>query len=149
WATQVPRALFARVTGRPDFPPDLADVVAGAELAYRCNAELSFRLGAITATLATRWNLSEPPGGGDTHRAAVRGARSEIRVEQGAETGYRRRLSVAPRGRAAETKAALERAIATWQGEFPGLAASEAGDGWEIGVPRALASGHESHFPLV
>jgi predicted dehydrogenase len=149
WATQVPRSLFARVTGRPDFPAELDEVVAGSELSYRGNAELSFRLGAVTAALDTRWDLSEPPGGGDTHRSVIRGTRVEIRVDQSAATGFRRRLSVVPRREASRTKAALERAITKWQGECPGLALSEAGSGWEISVPRALASGHESHFPLV
>ena len=149
WATRVPRSLFARVTGRPDFPPELEEVVAGSELSYRGNAELSFRLGTVTAALDTRWDLSEPPGGGDTHRSVIRGTRAEIRVDQSAATDFRRRLSVVPRREASQTRAALERAIAKWQGEYPGLAVSEAGSGWEISVPRALASGHESHFPLV
>ena len=149
WATRVPRALFARVTGRPDFPSELAEAVAGSELAYRCNAELSLRLGAVTAALATRWDLSEPSGGGDTHRSVIRGTRAEIRVDQGAATDYRRRLLVVPRGEATQIRAALGRALAKWQDEFPGLAVSEAGSGWEISAPPALTSGHESHFPLV
>ena len=149
WATRVPRALFARVTGRPDFPSELAEAVAGSELAYRCNAELSLRLGAVTAALATRWDLSEPRGGGDTHRSVIRGTRAEIRVDQGAATDYRRRLLVVPRGEATQIRAALGRALAKWQDEFPGLAVSEAGSGWEISAPPALTSGHESHFPLV
>jgi predicted dehydrogenase len=149
WATQVPRSLFARVTGRPAFPAELDEVVAGSELSYRGNAELSFRLGTVTAALDTRWDLSEPPGGGDTHRSVIRGTRVEIRVDQSAATDFRRRLSVVPRREASQTKAALERAITKWQGEYPGLAVSEAGSGWEISVSPALASGHESHFPLV
>jgi predicted dehydrogenase len=149
WATQVPRSLFARVTGRPDFPDELGEVVAGEELSYRSNAELSFRLGTVTAALDTRWDLSEPPGGGDTHRSVIRGTRVEIRVDQSAATHFRRRLSVVPRREASQTKAALERAITKWHGEYPGLALSEGSSGWEIKVPRALASGHESHFPLV
>src|SRR5712692_5330979 len=39
-STPVPRALFARVTGVAEFPPELASVVSGAELAYRGNAQL-------------------------------------------------------------------------------------------------------------
>ena len=149
WATKVPRSLFVRVTGRSDFPAELHDVVAGSELSYRGNAELSFRLGAVTAALYSRWDLSEPPGGGDTHRSVVRGNRAEIRIEQHAGTRFRRRLSVIPRREADKVKAALERVVAEWQGAHPGLAVAQAGSGWEIRVPRRLASGHESHFPLV
>jgi hypothetical protein len=123
--------------------------VAGSELSYGGNAELSFRLGAVTAALYTRWDLSEPPGGGDTHRSVVRGTRAEIRVEQHAGTSFRRRLSVIPRREADLVRAALERAVFAWQDAHPGLAVTEAGSGWEIRVPPTLASGHESHFPLV
>ncbi|HEY4908803.1 MAG TPA: putative oxidoreductase C-terminal domain-containing protein [Methylomirabilota bacterium] len=149
WATQVPRALFARVTGRPDFPLELRDVVAGSELSYLGNAELSVRLGGVTAILDTRWDLSVPPGGGDTHRSVIRGSRAEIRVEQNAETGFRRRLSILPRGAPGRVRVALERVVTAWQDAHPGLAVSEAGAGWEICVPRELDAGHESHFPLV
>src|SRR6185295_1158057 len=85
--TAVPRALFARVTGVAEFPPELASMVSGAELAYRGNAQLSFRAGPVRVTLDTRWELSTPPGGGDAHRAVIRGTRSVVRVEQGPGTG--------------------------------------------------------------
>jgi predicted dehydrogenase len=149
WATRVPRTMYARVTGEADFPPGLGDLVAGADLSYYGNAELSFRVGGVTADLDTRWDLSAPAGGGDTHRSVVRGSRAEVRVEQDASTSFRRRLSVVPRGGAAGVDQALDRAVASWQAERPGVALGATGDGWEILVPRALDAGHESHFPLV
>jgi predicted dehydrogenase len=149
WATPVPRELFARVTGNPEFPPELREVVRGSELGYYGNAELSFRLGDVRVALDTRWDLTEAVGGGDTHRTVIRGMRAEIRVELSAATGFRRRLSVLPRHDADRLGAALERAVAAWQGEHPGVALSAAGAGWEIRVPRGLDTGHESHFPLV
>jgi len=149
WATAVPRAVFARVTGEPDFPRELSDAVAGAELSYLGNAALSFRVGDVSVALETRWELSEPPGGGDTHHAVIRGARAEIRVEQSAATGYRRRVSIVPRREADRLGPALARAVGAWQGAHPGVAAVAVGSGWELRVPRALDTGHESHFPLV
>jgi predicted dehydrogenase len=149
WSTPVPRALFARVTGRPGFPPELAPVVTGSELAYRGNAALAFRAGPVRVALDTRWELSVPPGGGDTHRSVIRGTRSLVCVEQGPATGFRRRLSVEPRAEPARVRAALERALAAWQGSYPGLALVPAAPGWEIRVPPALDTGHERHFPLV
>ena len=149
WATQVPLTVFARVTGSPMFPSDLDAVVTGSDLSYRGNAELSFRLGAVTAALHTRWDLSAPSGGGDTHRAVIRGALAEIRVEQHVETGFRRRLTVIPRGNRDRIQVALERSVASWQDGHPGLAVSEVAAGWEIRVPRPLDAGHERHFPLV
>jgi len=149
WSTPVPRALFARVTGLPEFPPELAPVVSGSELAYRGNAALAFRAGPVRVALDTRWDLSAPPGGGDTHRSVLRGTRSLVRVEQGPATGFRRRLSIEPRGEPDRVEAALTRALAAWQGPYPGLSVAAAAAGWEIRVPPALDAGHERHFPLV
>jgi predicted dehydrogenase len=149
WSTPVPRALFARVTGLPEFPPELAAVVAGSELAYRGNAALAFRAGPVRVALDTRWDLSVPPGGGDTHRSVLRGTRSVVRVEQGPATGFHRRLSVEPRGEPARVEAALTRALAAWQSTHPGLSLAPGTAGWEIRVPPALDPGHERHFPLV
>ena len=149
WTTQVPHTLFARVTGSPVFPSDLGDVVHGSELSYRGNAELSFRLGAVTAALDTRWDLSAPTGGGDTHRSVIRGTRAEVLVEQDAGTGFRRRLSVVPRREVGRVRAALANAVTAWHAEHPGLVLAEAGSGWEIRVPRVLDAGHEGHFPLM
>jgi len=149
WCTEVPLALFSRVTGQADFPPELADVVDGARLAYRSNAELTFRLGEVTAALDTHWELTEPPGGGDRHRSLIRGTRAEIRVEQHEGTGFRRRLSVAPMGNASRVRDTLACAMESWQGEHPGLEIVEMGEAYEIRVPGALDVGHERHFPLM
>ena len=149
WNTAVPRDLFTRVTGEPAFPPELADVVDGATLAYRSNAELTFRVGEVTAALDTRWELTEPPGGGDRHRSLIRGTRAEIRVEQDVGTGFRRRLSVIPAGDGSPVRATLARAVTSWQDAHPGLAVVEAGAACELRVPRALDVGHERHFPLM
>jgi len=149
WSTQVPLALFARVTGGSVFPPELSGVVTGEELTYRANAELTFRLGAVTAALDTRWDLSAPPGGGDTHRSVIRGTRAEIRVEQDEGTGFRRRLSVVPRREETPVRAALANAVAAWQEAHPGTRVAADGSACEIRVPRALDVGHERHFPLM
>ena len=149
WPTLVPRGLFARVTGQSEFPAELSDIVKGDELAYRANAELAFRLGAVTAALDTRWDLSAPPGGGDTHRSVIRGTRAEILVEQHAGTGFRRRLSVLPVRDGDDVRAGLANAVAGWQAAHPGLSIVAAGAACEIRVPPSLDVGHEAHFPLM
>ena len=149
WCTEVPLALFSRVTGQADFPAEVADIVDGATLAYRCNAELTFRLGEMTAALDTRWEPTEPPGGGDSHRSLIRGTRAEIRVEQHEGTGFRRRLSIVPLRDGSRVRDTLARAVESWQGEHPGLEVVEVGGACEIRVPRALDVGHERHFPLM
>jgi predicted dehydrogenase len=149
WATQVPRGLFARVTGLKDFPDDLRAEVDDGMLAYAANAELSFRLRGVPVDLSTRWDLTEPHGGGDVHSALVSGSRARLRIEQGPATGFRRRLVVEPRANAAALEAALARVVSAWQLEFPGLAVVAAADGFEIVAPAGPGTAHESQFPLV
>jgi predicted dehydrogenase len=145
WATRVPRDAFARITGAADFPPELGRTVHDGALTYFSNAELRLRIGQMEAALTTRWDLAEPPGGGDAHEAVYRGTKAVIRVEQTARTAFRRRLVVEPGGDAA----ALSRAVARWQADLPGLSALPTADGLELQVPEALRAGHEQHFPLV
>jgi predicted dehydrogenase len=149
WSTPVPRALFSRVTGLSDFPPDLRDDQRGDALDYAANAELTIRLGGVEAHLATRWKLTEPPGGGDAHHAIVLGTESRVRIEQGPETAFRRRLFVEPRAERSRVGAALARAIVVWQSDYPGLTAVASPDGYEIEVPVGPGSSHEGQFPLV
>jgi len=149
WATPVPRALFHRVTGLDAFPVELRDHVDGDTLAYFSNAELSFRLRGVSVVVATRWDLTEPPGGGDAHSAVVRGTRSQLRIEQGPETGFRRRLFVEPRRDLSGVGAALSHALATWPAALSGISAVATPDGFELAIPDRLRTGHENHFPLV
>ena len=149
WPTLVPRALFTRVTGQADFPAELGALVEGGALAYAANSELSFRAGGVAVQLATRWDLTEPAGGGDAHSATVTGTAARVRIEQGPETGFRRRLWVEPRGSAERLERALKRWVATWQVDHPGLAVEPAADGFEVRVPAGPGSMHEAQFPLV
>jgi len=149
WSTPVPRALFARVTGLANFPPELRADVEGDVLAYAGNAELSFRLRGVGVHLTTRWDLTEAAGGGDAHSATVVGTASRVRIEQGPSTGFRRRLFVEPRGNGSRLGAALQRVMTAWQPEHPGLTAVATPEGFEIVIPAGPGTGHEGQFPLV
>jgi predicted dehydrogenase len=149
WPTLVPRELFARVTGLADFPESLRGLVDGGGLAYHANAELAFRCGAVPVRISTRWDLTEPPGAGDAHRAHLRGTRADIHVAQNAETGWRRRLVLAPHADVPGVEAALRRRLAAWSGELPGLEVVPAERGLEVLIPPGLRTPHESQFPRV
>jgi predicted dehydrogenase len=149
WSTPVPRALFTRVTGVGDFPAEVRGAVDGDVLDYAGNAELAFRLGGIGAHLITRWDLTEPPGGGDAHSATITGTDACVRIEQGPATGFRRRLWVEPRGSGTRLETALNRAVAAWQSEHPGLAVVASPDGFEVRAPAGPGTAHEAQFPLV
>jgi predicted dehydrogenase len=150
WETPVPADAFQRITGAPAFPPELAPFVEGGSLRYRGNAELVYRIGHVTARASTRWALSAPAGSGDTAHLAARGTRADVRLEQSARTGYRRRIFVEPRADAAAVSRALHDAVGGWQAELPGVDVAPAGaDAFEVRLPRSLDGGHETHFARV
>ena len=149
WSTEVPRALFARVTGVADFPAELGASADRDVLAYAGNAELSLRLGGVAVRVETRWDLTESPGGGDAHSATITGTDARVRIEQGPSSGFRRRLTVEPRGTASRLGATLERAASAWKEHYPGLAVVAAPEGFEIHVPAGPGTAHEAQFPLV
>ena len=101
WSTRVPAEAFRRITGEAGFPRELEPFVDGDALSYRCNAELVYRIGRVTASAATRWNLLPLPGGGDASHSIAHGTRADIRLEQSARTGHRRRVFLEPRTDAA------------------------------------------------
>jgi predicted dehydrogenase len=150
WSTAVPVEAFRRVTGEHSFPEALAPFVDGDTLDYRCNAEVTYRVGRITAHARTEWALSAPPGGGDSTRHVAHGTRADVRLEQSGRTGHRRRVFVEPRGDAAGIERTLCDLLATWQAELPGAEVVRAGaDGFEVRLPPALDGGHETHFARV
>ncbi len=149
WSTRVPLGAFRRITGEASLPPALAPFADGDALAYFCNAEMRFRIGGAAARAAARWDLAAPSGSGDTALSVVRGTRATVVLEQGPETGGRRRLSVEPRGDAEPVMRALNEVVAAAQAELPGVRVERDGGRAVLAVPPALASGHEAHFALV
>jgi predicted dehydrogenase len=148
WPTPVPGDTFRRITGEAGFPRELAPLVQGDTLPYRCNAELVYRIGHVTARAATRWDLGPPAAGGDTALMIVHGTRADIRMEQSARTGHRRRIFVEPRADAAGVARALQKTVSAWQAELPGADVVAAGAG-ALEVTLPFDGGHETHFARV
>ena len=148
WPTLVPLESFRRITGERDVPAALRPLVERDALSYLCNAELAFRIGAVTAHVAARWDLTSPAGGGDTSVVAVHGTRAVLRLEQSARTGHRRSLVVESRDEPAAR--AVDETVRLAQGDFPGLSVVRT-DGLvsEVVIPAGLDGGHEAHFALV
>jgi predicted dehydrogenase len=150
WPTRVPLAMFREITGQPGFSPELRPFVDSDALSYVSNAELDYRLRDVIARASARWDLSAPPGGGDAHRSVAHGTRADVRLEQGAHTGHRRRLFIESRGDTERVARALTEATADWQVEVPGVRVEPRGPGrYEITIPAALDTGHETHFAHV
>ena len=149
WPTQVPRETFARITGLDDFPPALRGAVSGNALQYLCNAQIDYRLRDIPTQIISVWNLAIPEGGGDTHHATLRGTQADLVVDQGPQTGFLTRLSVAPRAPGKAYASALANAVAALQPQFPGLTVESDGEVHRIGIPKTLRTTHEEHFAAV
>src|SRR2546427_8206072 len=138
WSTQVPREAFRRITGEAGFPRELEPFVDGEALSYRCNAELVYRIGRVTASAATRWNLSPLPGGGDASRSVAHGTRADIRLEQSARTGHRRRVFLEPRTDAAGVVRVLLDTVTAWQAGIPRVEGVPARPGTDEGTVPPL-----------
>jgi predicted dehydrogenase len=150
WPTRVPAEAFRRITGETAFPDELQPFVDGDALSYRCNAELTYRVGRVTASAATRWNVEPSPDGGDASLSVVHGTRADIRLEQSARTDHRRRVFVELLADAVEVERALRDAVAGLQAELPGIGVVPAGpNAHEVILPPAFDGGHETHFPRV
>jgi predicted dehydrogenase len=149
WPTEVPRDLFARITGLADFPPALRGRVVDGALHYLCNASLSYRLRGIPVQLESLWNLAIPEGGGDTHHTTLRGTKADLMVGQGPETRFLTELTVHPLDESTSYAQALGDAVASLQGTFPGLGFEPRGTAFRITIPQALRTTHEEHFAAV
>jgi predicted dehydrogenase len=149
WPTAIPRDVFSLITGLEDFPEILDERVIDGALQYLCNAALSYRLRGIPVEIETLWGLQEPEGGGDLHRAILRGTKSDLIVDQGPETGFLTMLTINPVEGGKAFAEALTDAVAKMQTEFPGLGIEAAGVEFRITIPKALRTTHEQHFAAV
>ena len=143
WPTPVPAETFQRITGESGFPRELEPFVDGDTLSYRCNAELVYQIGRVTASAATRWILSPSAGGGDASHSVAHGTRADVRLEQS-------RVFLEPRTDAGAVARALRETVTAWQAELPGVEVVPAGpETFEVTVSSALDGGHETHFARV
>ena len=149
WPTVITREMFSRITGLADFPAFLGGCVVQGALHHVCNAALTYRLRGVPVEIETLWELEEPPGGSDLHRAVLRGTGCELLVEQGAQTGFQTTLMVRPARSSNAYARALAACVEGLQQEFPGLALEPAGADFHVLIPAALRTTHEQHFGAV
>ncbi len=151
WPTLLDRAQLLRLTGEKELPAALASRLAEGRLAYLANGEVAYTVRGLHARVEALWNYEAPEGGGDTHRAVLRGSRARLEVLQGVEQRWRPELYVVPvraQDKAA-LRAALERRIAVLSQAHPGLTVEDEGGRLRIGIPDAYRLGHEAHFAQV
>jgi predicted dehydrogenase len=142
WATEVPLASFATVTGLNAFPEALKKDVANDTLSLYCNGEFTYTVKGVKVKLVVVWNLQAPPGGGDTHRSFMVGKKSTLIIDQGPQTGNKPELYVEPKQNSDEFRNALTAAL-------PGLPIIPEGKRYRIDIPQAMRTTHEEHFAKV
>jgi len=148
WTTPIPLDLYRESTGQSEFPAALSDYVNDDVLALPCNGEIEYSLEGVRVRQRAEWGQREPPGSGDLHPCMVRGTRCNLLVRHGPETGNVARLHLQP-GPGIDMAPALTDAVRDWQEDFPGLGMKPADYGFELVIPDALRSPHESHFAMV
>jgi predicted dehydrogenase len=148
WTTPVPLDLFRASTGQVEFPDALSGHVSDGVLALPCNGEIEYSLKGVRIRQRAEWGQREPPGSTDLHPCVIRGTRCDFLVRHGPETEYVAKLYLEPVA-GVGIEAALSDSIADWQKDFPGLALAPTDKGFELVIPDALRSTHESHFAMV
>jgi predicted dehydrogenase len=147
WPTEIPRTLFATITGLADFPASLGQYVADDTLSLLCNAAVTFRARGIPARIESHWAPAVPDGGGDTHRVAVHGTRATVTSERSAETGFQSTVTVQPVD--GNLDDAMAGAVEAAQDDFPGLSFARVADAYRVTIPERLHTTHEEHFSAV
>ena len=142
---------FTKVTGATAFPEFLkGDVINGALNVY-ANGSFTYRLRGVHALVSVRWDFEAPPGAGDTHFSVMRGSKATLSIRQGAEQQYKPVLYIEGTKdvSASSVEAAANKAIASLQSEYPGVALKRDGNRWAVTVPEKYNVGHEAHFAQV
>jgi predicted dehydrogenase len=151
WPTAVDRDSFREITGRPDFPPELAHLRDGGHLTYWGNGTVLFRLRDRFVRFTARWGVRADGSDGDTHLAIARGSRATVTVRHDPAFGLGPQVLVTPSTALAQrdVRAAVDAHCRRWSKQCPGYEAVDSGEQIHIRVPEAARTGHESHFASV
>jgi predicted dehydrogenase len=149
WPTMITQPQYEKVTRAPEFPDYLRGKLNAEDaLPYYCNGEMVYAMKGVHVKLTVTWKFEAPEGAGDTHYSLLRGNRAHVIIRQGKEQGYKPKLYVepAPGTDIDRLRRALDKAVARFQDNHPGLALAPRGLGWEVVVPAGQITGHEAHF---
>ena len=152
WSTNLTPEMFKKVTYLDDFPQYLQKDVENGTLKVFSNGEINYKLKGIHAKVSVIWNYQAPEGAGDTHYSIMRGAKSNIIIQQGEKEGYKPTLYVEAVTDDLDAFAeALQKAITQdLSAKYPGIELRKAGNKmWVIEIPDKYKLGHEAHFGQV
>lgn len=148
WPTVLDRPQFQAITGLDDFPKEWSANLSSGRLPYFCNTRVVYTLRGIHVKLDVLWDYEAPAGGGDTHNATFRGTQSSVLVKQ--QGGQQPELVIVPQaGHESTVEAALTRRIDVLQANYAGISMRKSDGRFQIAIPAALRTSHETHFAEV
>ncbi|MGB6150987.1 MAG: putative oxidoreductase C-terminal domain-containing protein [Pricia sp.] len=150
WPTVLTLEEFAKVTELAAYPDYLQKDIADDRLQVFSNGEMIYKIKDTYAKVSVIWNYQAPEGTGDTHYSIMRGTKSNLIIEQGAEENFSPVLYIESKGSTdlkVAIQAALENEVAR---TFPGTTLEEVSDArFKLNIPEKFKIGHEAHFGQV
>lgn len=150
WPITLSREQFQTVTGKMDFPAEIAPAVVDGQFDYYCNNSIHYTLRGVDVKMEILWNWEAPAGSGDVYKAAFRGTRSSIEIRQGAAEKFVPELYIVPaEDSRAAVFAALSKRVDELQSQWPGLSVRQSDNEARLLIPDQYRVGHEAHFAQV
>lgn len=146
WPTRMPLSTYTKITQQPEFPAAIQDQVDGDVLRYFSNGEIVYRVNRVPVHMRVVWNLEIPRGGGDMHQSLIKGTRADLLVRQLPAHDFKVELLVAPHTQPSDVAAAVQRCLAQWSDNYPGLSMRWEAEKLLIDIPEELRTSHEEHF---
>lgn len=150
WNTLLSPAQLKEVTQLSEVPAYLNKYKdAAGNIQVKCNGEINYQINGVHARVSVIWNYRAPEGTGDTHYSILRGTKCNLVIRQGAEQKFQPTLYIEPANKSVAIAADVTAAIASIQGQFPGISVTPTSAGWEVVIPASYKEGHEAHFARV
>ena len=133
----------------PDF---LQKYIQNDSLNVYSNGYIQYAVKGLQVKISVVWNVEAPTGGGDTHKAVLKGTKSDILVLQGAEQQYVPELYLRKTDESISDEdflSAVNKLIENLQSTYPGVSSEDAEHGIHIVIPNTLRKGHEAHCSQV
>ncbi len=148
--TEMTLSQFKAITRLDEFPEYLQkNIIKDSVLQVYGNGEINYTLRGTHAKVSVMWNYKAPEGGGDTHFSIMRGTKSNLVIQQGAEQNYVTALYIQPIGNDPGFEKTLVEQFKRVETKYPGISLQASRQGWEVIIPQQYREGHEAHFSRV